>query len=54
VLSRQIGLRGVAASHGPRLHDMRHYSGSRIIPATDGQGVRLLAERALAYASMAE
>jgi integrase/recombinase XerD len=24
VLSRQIGLRGIAASHGPRLHDMRH------------------------------
>lgn len=23
-LSRQIGLRGVADSHGPRLHDMRH------------------------------
>jgi integrase/recombinase XerD len=23
-LSRQIGLRGIAANHGPRLHDMRH------------------------------
>jgi hypothetical protein len=23
-LSRQIGLRGPSASHGPRLHDMRH------------------------------
>ena len=23
-LSRQIGLRGVSASHGPRLHDFRH------------------------------
>ena len=23
-LSRQIGLRGLADSHGPRLHDMRH------------------------------
>ena len=23
-LSRQIGLRGVSESHGPRLHDMRH------------------------------
>ena len=23
-LSRQIGLRGIADSHGPRLHDMRH------------------------------
>jgi integrase/recombinase XerD len=24
ILSRQIGLRGLAASHGPRLHDFRH------------------------------
>jgi integrase/recombinase XerD len=24
LLSRQIGLRGATASHGPRLHDMRH------------------------------
>jgi integrase len=24
VLSRQLGLRGAAASHGPRLHDFRH------------------------------
>ncbi len=33
-LSRQTGLREPAKSngHGPRLHDMRHYSGSRIIP----------------------
>jgi integrase/recombinase XerD len=23
-LSREIGLRGVSDSHGPRLHDMRH------------------------------
>ena len=23
-LSRQIGLRGASASHGPRLHDFRH------------------------------
>ena len=23
-LSRQVGLRGVADSHGPRIHDMRH------------------------------
>jgi integrase len=40
-LSRQIGLRGAPDSHGPRLHDMRHCSGNRIIPAIDGQGVRL-------------
>jgi integrase len=32
-LSRQIGLRGVADSHGPRLHDMRHNSETRIIPS---------------------
>jgi integrase/recombinase XerD len=25
LLSRQIGLRGPTASHGPRLHDFRHY-----------------------------
>ncbi len=35
-MSRQTGLRGPADSHGPRLHDLRHYSGARIIPATDG------------------
>jgi integrase len=33
-LSRQIGLRGESDSHGPRLHDMRHNSESRIIPST--------------------
>jgi integrase len=33
-LSRQIGLRGLSDSHGPRLHDMRHNSESRIIPST--------------------
>ena len=27
-LSRQIGLRGASDSRGPRLHDMRHYSGT--------------------------
>jgi len=32
-LSRQIGLRGAADSQGPRLHDMRHNSESRIIPS---------------------
>ena len=31
-LSRQIGLRGEHDSHGPRLHDFRHYSGRWIIP----------------------
>ena len=33
-LSRQIGLRGENDSHGPRLHDFRHYSGTRIIPGS--------------------
>jgi integrase/recombinase XerD len=32
-LSRQIGLRGPADSHGPRLHDFRHYAESRIMPS---------------------
>jgi integrase len=34
-LSRQIGLRGPHDSHGPRPHDLRHNSGSRIIPGED-------------------
>jgi integrase len=33
-LSRQIGLRGLHARTGPRLHDFRHNSRSRIIPPT--------------------
>jgi integrase/recombinase XerD len=41
-LSRQIGLRGASDSHGPRLHDMRHYSESRIIPHTDLRGLQSL------------
>ena len=32
-LSRQIGLRGADASHGPRLHDFRHNSEAGIIPS---------------------
>ncbi|WP_089164919.1 tyrosine-type recombinase/integrase [Caballeronia sordidicola] len=39
-LSRQIGLRGASDSHGPRLHDMRHYSESRIIPHIDLRGLQ--------------
>jgi len=53
-LSRKIGLRGPSDRRGPRLHDLRHCSGTRIIPATGGQGVRLPAERASGYAWMAE
>jgi len=32
-LSRQIGLRGPSASHGPRLHDMRQNAESRKMPS---------------------
>jgi integrase/recombinase XerD len=31
-LSRQVGLRGASASHGPRLHDLRHHADNRIMP----------------------
>lgn len=31
-LSRQVGLRGPHASHGPRLHDFRQHAGSRVMP----------------------
>lgn len=41
-VSRQIGLRGESDSHGPRLHDMRHYSESRIIPHTDLRGLQFM------------
>ena len=41
-LSRQIGLRGPNDSHGPRLHDFRHYADSRIMP-TRGTGPMLAA-----------
>lgn len=37
-LSRAIGLRGSQDSHGPRLHDFRHNSGSRIIPGAASRG----------------
>ena len=39
-MSRQIGLRGACDSHGPRLHDMRHNSRTRIIPHTDLRGLK--------------
>lgn len=32
-LSREIGLRGPHDSHGPRLHDLRHYAEFRIMPS---------------------
>ena len=36
-----------------RLHELRHSSGTRIIPSTDGQGGLLQGDRAIADASMA-
>ena len=30
-LSRKIGLRGPAASHGPRLHDLRHRFAAKVL-----------------------
>ena len=52
-LSRQIGLRGPSDKRGPRLHDMRHNSGTRIIPSTDRQGGLLREDRAIVDATMA-
>jgi integrase len=37
-LSREIGLRRPGDSSGPRVHDLRHYSGNRIIPAPEPRG----------------
>jgi integrase len=53
-LSQRIGLRTPAKSHGrgPRLHDMRHNSGTRIIPSPDRQGGLLREDRAIADATM--
>jgi len=53
-LRDQLGWVNRGAHDGPRIHDLRHCSGTRIIPATGGQGVRLPAERASGYAWMAE
>ena len=52
-LSRQIGLRGPSDKRGPRLHDMRHNSGTRIIPSTNRRGRLLRADRAIADTLMA-
>jgi len=52
-LSRQIGLRGPKDRHGPRLHDFRHSSGSRIIPASDGGCGHFPGDRAIWGALMA-
>jgi integrase len=37
MLVRTIGLRGAPGLPGPRIHDLRHYSGNRIIPAPANQ-----------------
>ena len=41
-LSKQVGLRDPSASRGPRLHDLRHYSESRIIPSWSKRSARVL------------
>jgi hypothetical protein len=53
-LSRQTGLREPSASRGPRLHDFRHSSGNRTIPATGGQRVYFLENRGVVGTSLAE
>jgi hypothetical protein len=46
-LSRQTGLRAADSRRGPRLHDFRHNSGNRIIPATEEHLVYLLENRGI-------
>lgn len=52
-LSHRIGLRSPTDRRGPRIHDLRHNSGTWIIPPTDRQGGLLLEDRAIAEALMA-
>jgi integrase len=52
-LSRQIGLRK-KGHNGPRVHDLRHNSGRRIIPATAAHGPYFLENRALGGTWLAE
>jgi hypothetical protein len=47
-LSREIGLRRHGDHTGPRVHDFRHNSGNRIIPATDRQQLYLGENRGVA------
>jgi integrase/recombinase XerD len=53
-LSRQTGLRAPGARNGPRLHDFRHSSGTRIIPATGGQRAYFQGHHVIANALMTE
>ena len=52
-LLRKLGLRPGPGQPGPRLHDLRHNSGTRIIPLTDRQGGFLWEDCAIADATMA-
>ena len=42
-ISRQIGLRKIGDSYGPRIHDLRHYAVFRIMPSNIPQTVGSLA-----------
>jgi hypothetical protein len=45
-LRRMAGVHSAAGGRQiPRLHDLRHNSGNRIIPATDGQQLHFLENR---------
>jgi integrase len=52
-VSRRVFLAKMAARYQPRLHDMRHYSGNRIIPAPEPRR-RLSGNIALADAWLTE
>jgi hypothetical protein len=53
-LARSIGVRGAPGQRGPRIHDLRHNSGNRIIPATDGQHLYFLGNREVVVTRLAE
>jgi integrase/recombinase XerD len=57
VVSRTVGLRGPTRDgrhgHGPRIQDLRHCSGTRIIPSPDGLTQEFPGDRALAAVSLA-
>ena len=53
-LSREIGLRRPGDRTGPRVHDFRHNSGTRIIPATDVQRMYFLENRGVVGTRLAE
>jgi hypothetical protein len=53
---RLVGRAGIvpAAKRRPRLHDLRHNSGTRIIPATDVQRMYFLENRGVVGTRLAE